>query len=209
MKVAIQKYEEDKNNYYILVNDEDDNVVGLDNSANLVIKPKSENELWTLRQFGDEANDEILDNELENSGLTDDEKTKIKTEKSFMLTKEHNDKQYALYFNNNSLSSLELKLAIEFHSKSKVAALSVEPAPKKELLYNDYTQTYLGPIKSSTDKEKINIKLNIEDEKLRSLFNLNNTQNSNTHETSDDKCDTWISKKAVESLCPGCIDHDY
>ena len=54
-------------------------------------------------------------------------------------------------------------------------------------------------------KELSYIKLNLEDERLKQLLNLNNEAGGKPTGTEPEKCETYLSRDAVKSLCPGCV----
>ena len=91
IRLAIEKEKVGSNKYYIPIFDDDDNVLGLDSDAELVILPKVVENLWTLRQFG--SSDQML-TDAANETMTDDDDKKILNDRGgFILTKNINNKE--------------------------------------------------------------------------------------------------------------------
>jgi hypothetical protein len=204
IRIAIEKKKEarEPNNYYIPIFDDDDNVLGLDSNAELVILPKVADNLWTLRQFG---NDPLLDTIVNDSTAMDiDEKTRINDRRGYILTKKKNGQDYALFYNNNTLTRMFLNDAVPLNWLVNIGTVSTEPIPTKALVLRDFKKSYLGQLNypsGAGDPDKINIKLNIQDERLKKLLHLNNDVTG----TEPEKCATYLSRDAVKSLCPGCV----
>ena len=80
--------------------------------------------------------------------------------------------------------------------------------PRKQIILRDIYETPIGQLESSSvkaEKDRIKINLNINDDKLKQLLNLDNNDPNNTEMSdSNEKCDTYMPKSAIESLCPGC-----
>ena len=75
---------------------------------------------------------------------------------------------------------------------------------KNQLVPKNIYDTPVGPLPPSsveTDKDRIKVNLNINDDKLKQILNIDNTTHSNDVPS---KCDTYLPKSAIESLCPGC-----
>jgi hypothetical protein len=66
--------------------------------------------------------------------------------------------------------------------------------------------THLGPLEylHSNDPNSIGINLNIDDAKLAKLLGGDGS-GASADALQPQKCDTWLSKDAVSSICPGCI----
>jgi hypothetical protein len=224
VRIAIEKEKEGSNKYYIPIFDDDDNVLGLDNISNtggarlgcdLVIRPKVPDNLWTLRRFGDK--DTLLQgevNKLRNKadGTQSDEgietATRLNTRKGYILTKQNDGQEYALFYNNNTLTRMFLEDAVPLNDLVNIGTVSTESIPTKALVLRDFKKSYLGQLNypsGSGDPDKINIKLNLEDERLKQLLNFNNDEGGTTTGTEPEKCDTYLSRDAVKSLCPGCV----
>ena len=80
---------------------------------------------------------------------------------------------------------------------------------RNQLVPRNIYETPIGPLPPSsaeTDKDRIKVNLNINDDKLKQLLNIENNQNnlSGMGQESAAKCDTYLPKAAIESLCPGC-----
>ena len=204
VRIAIEKEKEkkDSNKYYIPIFDDDDNVLGLDSNAELVILPKVADNLWTLRQFG---NDPDLNTIVNDSDVVDDvEKELLNKRGGYILTKNKNGQEYALFYNNNTLTRMFLNDAVPLNWLVNIGTVSTEPIPTKALVLRDFKKSYLGQLNypsGSGDPDKINIKLNIQDERLKKLLHLNNDVTG----TEPEKCATYLSRDAVKSLCPGCV----
>jgi hypothetical protein len=204
VRIAIEKEKEASNKYYIPIFDGDDNVLGLDSDAELVILPKVVENLWTLRQFG---SDEML-TVAANETMNNDDKTILNDRGGFILTKNINNKEYALFYNNNTLTRMLLKDAVPFNFIINIGMVSTETIPNKALVLRDFKKSYLGQLNYPSgvrESNKINIKLNLEDERLKQLLNLNNDAGGTTTGTEPEKCETYLSRDAVKSLCPGCV----
>ena len=206
IRLAIEKEKVGSNKYYIPIFDDDDNVLGLDSDAELVILPKVVENLWTLRQFG--SSDQML-TDAANETMTDDDDKKILNDRGgFILTKNINNKEYALFYNNNTLTRMLLKDAVPLNFIINIGMVSTETIPNKALVLRDFKKSYLGQLNYPSgvgESDKINIKLNIEDEKIQKLLNLNGESTSTDSDSNAKQCDTWLSKDAVKSLCPGCV----
>ena len=208
VRIAIEKEKEkkDSNKYYIPIFDDDDNVLGLDSNAELVILPKVADNLWTLRQFG---NDPDLNTIVNDSDVVDDDDKELLNKRGgYILTKNKNGQEYALFYNNNTLTRMFLNDAVPLNWLVNIGTVSTEPIPTKALVLRDFKKSYLGQLNypsGSGDPDKINIKLNLEDERLKQLLNFNNGVTETTTGTEPEKCDTYLSRDAVKSLCPGCV----
>ena len=80
---------------------------------------------------------------------------------------------------------------------------------KNQLVPKNIYDTPVGPLTPSsveTDKDRIKVNLNINDDKLKQILNIENNQDSlnGMGQGSGTKCDTYLPKSAIESLCPGC-----
>ena len=196
--VTIQKVDED-NNYYIPIFDDEQRVLGMDDNNELVIKDKAPQYKWKL----------IL---VDDTNITKSF-SEYTTEPIYLLTAQGNDnKTYAVQYVNNGLVCVRIEVAEAMtNAYNNIWIKSETPGPSKKLVLRDFTQSYLGPVKYSSeidDPDKINIKLNIRDENLKQLLNINNSNNviSDTDTNVETgKCDTWLSRDAVKSLCPGCV----
>jgi hypothetical protein len=74
----------------------------------------------------------------------------------------------------------------------------------KSIKINPNKMTDLGPLQYlESDPNSIAIKLNIDDDKLNQIFNNGKCNQSGT--STENKCETWLPKDVVSSLCPGCI----
>lgn len=202
--VSIEKIGE-TNSYYIPIFDEEDRVLGLDKYNELVISDKIPENAWTLINF--DGNDETLNNiitDFKNNGVIPGD-VDLTNEKYKLLTK----RNYAIQYTRNSLIATPLPIAVTNHYYNfNLWMLNDSPGPTNELVLRDIKQSYLGPVKYPSgggDPDKINIKLNIEDEKLQKLLNLNGESVATNAESKHEQCDTWLSKDAVKSLCPGCV----
>jgi len=113
----------------------------------------------------------------------------------YMIThKEHNDK--ALQYSNGNLLCVSVG-----NYDSQKWDISDETIPKKQLVLKNIYETPIGQMarSSSADNEnRIKLNLNFNNEKLKQLFNDNNTSET------PQQCDTYLPKSAVKSLCPGC-----
>lgn len=200
--VSIEKIG-DTNTYYIPIFDEDDRVLGLDKNNELVISDKIPENAWTLKNFNEIELTSVID-DLITDGVIPNE-ADLKNEKYQLLTKG----DYAIQYTRNSLIATPLLIAVtNYFYNFNLWRLNENPGPKKELILRDIKQSYLGPVKYSAavnDRDKINIKLNLEDEKIQKLLNLNGESTSTNSDSNAKQCDTWLSKDAVKSLCPGCV----
>ena len=82
-------------------------------------------------------------------------------------------------------------------------SVNTQPTKTKELRLFNTKNTHFGNIPYSDydhDPNKIKINLNIKDKNLAGLFNVQN----NTPTTPPKKCDTYLPRSVVSSLCPGC-----
>jgi len=195
--VTIQKVDED-NNYYIPIFDDEQRVLGMDDNNELVIKDKATQYKWKLKEITDPKINIVKDF----SEYTDDE---------IYLLVDATEK-YAVQYVNNGLVCVPIKVAAAMtQANNNIWIKSETPGPSKKLVLRDFTQSYLGPVKYSSeidDPDKINIKLNIRDENLKQLLNINNSNNVLSDPDTNvetGKCDTWLSRDAVKSLCPGCV----
>ena len=79
---------------------------------------------------------------------------------------------------------------------------------KNQLVPKNIYDTPLGPLTPSTvetDRNRIKVNLNINDEKLKQILNIEqNNMPNNGEQDSVAKCDTYLPKSSIESLCPGC-----
>jgi len=201
--VTIEKVDKDKdsedNKYYIPIFDDENRVLGMDQNNELVIKDKIETYHWKLIPVKDPP----FNIGQEFNEYTDED------EDIYLLVDPTN--QYAVQYVNNGLVCVPTKVAKAMtQAKNNIWILNTNPGPSKKLVLRDFTQSYLGPVKYSSeidDPDKINIKLNIRDENLKQLLNINNdsTTSGTGTETETEKCDTWLSKDAVKSICPGCV----
>lgn len=212
--VSIEKIGQ-TNSYYIPIFDEDDRVLGLDTNNELVISDKILANAWTLRKF--DETDAVLNNEITDLKTGDNPiipaNEELKSDQFYLLTQEsrHPIKRgnFAIQYNRNSLIATPLRLAVNsYYRNLNLWILSDSPGPTKELILRDIKQSYLGPVKYSgaiDGPDKINIKLNLKDERLKQLLNLNNDAGGKPTGTEPEQCDNWLSKDAVKSLCPGCV----
>jgi len=200
------------NTYYIPIFDKEDRVLGLDTNNELVIREKTPKNAWTLIKYKvDEDNtDTFLKDKIGDFGLSADKLASLETLDLYLLI--NSNKTYAIQYIRNSLVCTPIDIAINlFVTSVNMWKLHNGPGPSKELVLRDIKQSYLGPVKYSSeigDPDKINIKLNIQDENLKKILNINNGNNVLTDSNTDgetEKCDTWLSKDAVRSLCPGCV----
>ena len=192
----VNKGDETDNNYYIPIFDDEKRVLGMDDNKELVIKDRNDKYKWKLMP--------VTDPKI-NIGTNFSDYTT----KSIQLLVDVTEK-YAIQYVNNGLVCVEIDVAKAMtEAKNNIWIKSDTPGPSKKLVLRDFTQSYLGPVKYSSeidDPDKINIKLNIRDENLKQLLNINNGGGASTdYETETEKCDTWLSKDAVKSLCPGCV----
>ena len=64
--------------------------------------------------------------------------------------------------------------------------------------------THVGPLPYlESDPNSISIKLNIDDDKLKNI--LGGEGYVSNEGTTPKKCETWLSKDSVASICPGCV----
>lgn len=64
--------------------------------------------------------------------------------------------------------------------------------------------THVGPLPYlESDPNSISIKLNIDDDKLKNI--LGGDGYVSNEGTTPQKCETWLSKDSVASICPGCV----
>ena len=88
--------------------------------------------------------------------------------------------------------------------------VSTKKILNSQLVLRDIYDTPIGPLTPSsvkTDENRIKVNLNINDEKLKKLLNIeqnNLAQTNGMEHGSQEKCDTYLPKSAIESLCPGC-----
>jgi hypothetical protein len=206
IRLAIEKEKVGSNKYYIPIFDDDDNVLGLDSNEELVILPKVDENLWTLREFGTDTR--LVEIVTADKNIPDEDKEILNNRGGFILTKNINNKEYALFYNNNTLTRMLLEVAVPFNVVINIGTVSTESIPTKALVLRDFKKSYLGQLNYPSgvgESDKINIKLNLEDEKLKQLLNLNNTGDYTTTDSESEKCDTYLSRDAVKSLCPGCV----
>ena len=91
-------------------------------------------------------------------------------------------------------------------------SVSKEAKHTKELRLVNTRNTPFGEVPYSdydNDPNKIKINLNIKDKNLAGLLNLDNSKandNAKAAAVAQKKCDTYLPKDAVCSLCPGCCD---
>jgi len=198
--VTIEKVvDDDKDNrYYIPIFDDENRVLGMDQNNELVIKDKTEKYSWELKPV----------TEIK-SITTDLSEYTVNGVSIQLLVSSATDPQYAVQYVNNGLVCVPIEVAAAMtNAKNNIWIHSKNPGPSKKLVLRDFTQSYLGPVKYSSeidDPDKINIKLNIRDENLKKVLNLNNVLDTSESDTETEKCDTWLSKNAVKSLCPGCV----
>ena len=196
--VTIEKVNKDnKNNndlYYIPIFDDENRVLGMDSNNELVIKDRDTKYQWTLQQ--QTTSDDISEYTRNIDG---DDGVYLLVDKT---------EKFAVQYVNNGLVCVPIKVASAMtKAKNNIWIKEDTPGPSKKLVLRDFTQSYLGPVKYSSeidDPDKINIKLNIRDENLKKVLNLNGDSASDT-ENEPEKCDTWLSRDAVKSLCPGCV----
>jgi hypothetical protein len=199
--VTIEKVTTDSedNKYYIPIFDDEQRVLGMDQNNELVIKDKIETYHWKLMPVKDTLFN--IGPEFNGYGYNDDE--------IYLLVDSATNPQYAVQYVNNGLVCVPIQVAVAMtKAKNNIWIKSETPGPSKKLVLRDFTQSYLGPVKYSSeidDPDKINIKLNIRDENLKQLLNINNDSTTSGTETETEKCDTWLSKDAVKSICPGCV----
>ena len=202
--VSIEKIGE-TNSYYIPIFDEDDRVLGLDTNNELVISDKIPENAWTLKNFNETELISVIDDLITDGVIHNDDKADLTNEKYQLLIKG----DYAIQYTRNSLIATPLLIAVtNYLYDFNLWLLNENPGPKKELILRDIKQSYLGPVKYSAavnDRDKINIKLNLEDERLKQLLNLNNEAGGKPTGTEPEKCETYLSRDAVKSLCPGCV----
>ena len=87
--------------------------------------------------------------------------------------------------------------------------VSSDKIMKNQLVPKNIYDTPIGPLTPSSverDKDRIKVNLNINDDKLKQILNIENNQDSlsGMSQESAAKCDTYLPKSAIESLCPGC-----
>ena len=115
----------------------------------------------------------------------------------YMITS--GEEKYALKCINGKIS-----LAETGNYNSQKWDVSSQKIMENQLVHRSIYETPIGPLKPSsveTDKDRIKVNLNINDDKLKEILNIDNNQFS---EESSSKCDTYLPKAAIESLCPGC-----
>jgi hypothetical protein len=113
----------------------------------------------------------------------------------YMLTLLNNDK-IALQYSNGNLMCLSVG-----NYDSQKWDISTENIPTKQLVLKNIYDTPIGPLSKSShsdDDNRIKLNLNFNNEKLKQLFNHDETNDT------PQKCDTYLPKSAVKSLCPGC-----
>ena len=197
------------NTYYIPIFDKEDRVLGLDTNNELVIREKTPKNAWTLIKYkvDEENQDTFLKDKIGDFGLSADKLASLETLDLYLLI--NSNKTYAIQYIRNSLVCTPIDIAISlFFTPVNMWMLHNDPGPSKELVLRDIKQSYLGPVKYSSeidDPDKINIKLNIQDENLKQLLNINGASTDSNTDGETEKCDTWLSKDAVRSLCPGCV----
>lgn len=198
--VTIEKVNKDEdddndNRYYIPIFDDENRVLGMDQNNELVIKDKTEKYSWELQS-------------ISSLKITKSPRFETYNEENIYLLVS-SDKKYAVQYVNNGLVCVPFEVAKAMtESNNNIWIKQETPGPSKKLVLRDFTQSYLGPVKYSSeidDPDKINIKLNIRDENLKKVLNLNNDISTSNNDTETEKCDTWLSKNAVKSLCPGCV----
>ena len=189
--VTIEKVNKNNNDlYYIPIFDDENRVLGMDSNNELVIKDRDTQYQWELIKQ-DYLGTDILQYTTGDVYLLVDKTGK-----------------FAVQYVNNGLVCVPIDVAKAMtKAKNNIWIKKDTPGPSKKLVLRDFTQSYLGPVKYSSeidDPDKINIKLNIRDENLKKVLNLNGDSASDT-ENEPEKCDTWLSRDAVKSLCPGCV----
>jgi len=112
----------------------------------------------------------------------------------YILTLVNNDK-IALQYSSGNLMCLSVG-----NYDSQKWDISTENIPTKQLVLKNIYDTPIGPLSKSShsDDNRIKLNLNFNNEKLKQLFN-HDEQNDTPQ-----KCDTYLPKSAVKSLCPGC-----
>jgi hypothetical protein len=201
--------------------DNNDNVLGISESGRLGILPSGTNNAkWGVLEITRD-NINTLIKELNSTNSKMDNKTVVDTlppnEKlddveSFHMIYEPdsnwNNRKIASESNGTTINRFVLHLNqgnldvgnyVDNNNNQKwdMSYDSVNP-----IKINQDKMTHVGPLPYlESDPNSIAIKLNIDDDKLKNLFGGNG---------SDDvlpakKCDTWLSKDAVSSLCPGCV----
>ena len=206
--VSIEQID-DTNKYYIPIFDKEDRVLGLDKNNELVISDKIQENAWTLLKYNhDENNQDTFLKEAVGDIITDPAKLNVFIKLDlYLLT--NTDKTYAIQYIRNSLVCTKINVAINmFIAGANLWNFVEKEGPTKELILRDIKQSYLGPVKYSgaiDDPNNINIKLNLEDERLKQLLNLNNSSAPTNPASNAEQCDTYLSRDAVKSLCPGCV----
>lgn len=115
----------------------------------------------------------------------------------------HNINRFVLHLNKGNL---DVGNYVDDNNNQKwdMSYESVNP-----IKINQEQMTHVGPLPHlDSDPNSISIKLNIDDDKLKNLLGNNNSNSSESNSPNAvKKCDTWLSKDAVSSVCPGCIPH--
>lgn len=116
-----------------------------------------------------------------------------------VLGKEEDYKHLALHYNYGRVMP-ELKGNYDRQKWD----LSPDVIPQNQLVIKNMYDSIVGPVSSgnrNADPDRIKINFNVNDEKLKNLLNMD----TNVAESSSgSKCDTYIPKTALKSLCPGC-----
>jgi len=82
--------------------------------------------------------------------------------------------------------------------------LSEKAISKYQLVIKNMYDTIIGPVSSGNrdaDPNRIKINLNVNDDKIKQLLNIDTYTPPSS---GGSKCDTYIPKTALKSLCPGC-----
>jgi hypothetical protein len=109
------------------------------------------------------------------------------------------DNKFALQYNNGRFSVSPVG-----NYDSQKWDVSDYEIPQKQLFVNDI---YDGPLdkmpysQASDPKDRVKINLNINDERLKELLHIDST---NTSDKSNDTCDTFVPRNAINGLCAGC-----
>ena len=82
--------------------------------------------------------------------------------------------------------------------------LSEKAITENQLVIKNMYDTIIGPVSSGNrdaDPNRIKINLNVNDDKIKQLLNIDTYTPPSS---GGSKCDTYIPKTALKSLCPGC-----
>ena len=151
---------------------------------------------WELLHINNPADyKELIDNEK--GGDLQPEHTKYPF---YMIkSKANRNTDLALQYNNGKLFVSPIG-----NYKQQQWDSSSETIPQTQLKLIDIYESPVGPLTPNYDNDpnKIKLKLNLNDSTIKEL--LGNHFSKDEVQPSDQQCDSYLSKDALSSICPGC-----